>query len=483
MLGKTTRYCGKCKRTMTKTSMAEFEAHVARNCADPPVARPVVLARHIRQAKAPKAQKAPREPRARPVYVPPPPEVHPKLNEALEKFPVTKGSFCGLLMNFDHLKMEVLEAYENPDLIKDLDDVHAKELLEMQSKAVWDEDVLGRYFGWCDSRAFATGAAMVSPLTTVVEYAENDATASKDIKPKLRYVTKALRTLPDPRDVIIMMACHGGLCHVQKEIGVRCAYAALSGTLKSDMDTQNPKNAVLRLLIETREACIEDLYRAQYLNGAKSLNSHGLVGYRNEICDQIGLVKIPDLHASTYPVAHSYVNMYYQRFYTVETLVERVWRALNERKIHYASVVAFLQYNRPIKFVDDAEEFLFHCFNSAGLFTRQTAAYLLWKYDVFKPAEGVSGLKIEADLFPPIDEAELDEIRKSKDLIMSGARLDNTPLALSKGKGELSESAESVNLGELFGDEIRSSVDHRCEDHHFDHERQDPEFPDVAFED
>ena len=134
---------------------------------------------------------------------------------------------------------------------------------------------------------------MVPPLKTVVDYAERDATASKDIKPKLRYVTKVLRDpLIDPRDVIVMMACHGGLCHVQKEIGVRMAYASLSGTLKSDMDTQNPRNAVLRLLLEVREACIENLYRAQYLDGAKSLNSHGLIGYRNMIAEQIGLVKV-----------------------------------------------------------------------------------------------------------------------------------------------------------------------------------------------
>ncbi len=69
------------------------------------------------------------------------------------------------------------------------------------------------------------------------------------------------------------------------------AYASLSGTLKSDMDTQNPKNAILRLLLELREACVENLYRAQYLDGAKSLNSHGLIGYRNMIADQIGLAK------------------------------------------------------------------------------------------------------------------------------------------------------------------------------------------------
>ena len=195
-------------------------------------------------------------------------------------------------------------AYENPDLLKELEDVSANELLEMQKKATWDDSVLCKWMGWGDSQAFKTGDAMVSPLKTVVEYSENDKTASKDIKPKLRYVTKALRDPElDGRDVLCMLACHGGLCHVQKEIGVRMAYASLNNTLKSEMDVQNPRNGVLRLLTDAREACIENLYRSQYLNGSKSLNSHGLIGYRNMICEQIGLVKIPDQHAGQYPVA------------------------------------------------------------------------------------------------------------------------------------------------------------------------------------
>jgi hypothetical protein len=118
--------------------------------------------------------------------------------------------------------------------------------------------------------------------------------------------------------------------------------------------------------------------------------------------------------------------------------------------------VSFLQYNRPIKFASDAEEFLFHCFTADGQFTRETVAWMLWKYGVLKPGEGVSPTQIEKDLFPPLPPDALDEIRRSRDLIMSGGAHDNVSLHASRDKGEA-----------LFQpDQIRSSADsHRCKDH------------------
>ncbi len=110
-------------------------------------------------------------------------------------------------------------------------------------------------------------------------------------------------------------------------------------------------------------------------------------------------------------MALSYVDMYFQRFYHIGEVLDRVWRAMDQRKLHYASVVAFLQYNRPIKFATDAEEFLFHCFSSDGQFTRETAAWMLWKYGVLRPGDGVSPSQIEKDLFPPLAPEALDEVR------------------------------------------------------------------------
>ncbi len=92
------------------------------------------------------------------------------------------------------------------------------------------------------------------------------------MKPKLRFVIKALRNNPDARGVVVMLASHAGVCNVQKEIGVRLAYSTLAETVKSDCDASDVRNGVLRVLYALREMCIESLYCAQELRGVKSLN-------------------------------------------------------------------------------------------------------------------------------------------------------------------------------------------------------------------
>lgn len=73
-----------------------------------------------------------------------------------------------------------------------------------------------------------------------------------------------------------------------KETGIRAAYAALAGTIKSEFDAADPKNAVLRELYTLRELCVESLYIVEQLKGARSgggggtptVNTHNVVGYR-----------------------------------------------------------------------------------------------------------------------------------------------------------------------------------------------------------
>jgi hypothetical protein len=182
-------------------------------------------------------------------------------------------------------------------------------------------------------------------------------------------------------------------------------------------------------------------------------------------------------------------------------------KALDERKLHYQSVVAFLHYNRPILFVSDAEEFLFHCFgqffhlvlccfscfvlraDAAGKFSRSAVAWMLWKFGVFKPAEGRMPHLIEKvqlccflgffvcecvfvlqELFPPLPSDVLDEVRRSRDLIMSGGAHNNSVLASPLARSRDKTPAIDV-------DQIRASADalrnHRC--HHEEEEEEEEE--------
>ncbi len=61
-------------------------------------------------------------------------------------------------------------------------------------------------------------------LKSLVDYAESDIKAAPDVKIKLRYITRALRTNRDAFGVIPMLATHGSVCNVMKEVGIRAAY-------------------------------------------------------------------------------------------------------------------------------------------------------------------------------------------------------------------------------------------------------------------
>ena len=132
------------------------------------------------------------------------------------------------------------------------------------------------------------------------------------------------------------------------------------------------------------------------------------------------------------------------RFYTVDSILDHTLLALNDppRKLNYNAVVSFLQYNRPASFAD-AEEFLYHCFDDAGRFTRGAAAWLLLRAGVLRAADE-RGPDLAA-LFPPLSELELSRSRDAV-LMRSGETAAPEPLAQSMGKEELDDLATSADF-------------------------------------
>jgi len=384
---------------------------------------------------------------------PAPVKGHPNITPSIEKFPVGMQDFHGLQSDPKHLSTRILEVYQQPDV--DLSDVQAEELIKLiEDKEIDWTPALMMGVDYYGNQTYKQPAQMKSNLNSLVNYV-NSPKAAPDIKQKLLFVVKQLRTNRDALGCVVMMASHSGVCNVQKEIGVRLAYGAIAGVTHSEMDEQDPKNQTLRLLYECREMCIESLYCAQVLNGNKSLNSHPLMGYRNAIHDKIGLDIVPDPDTSNNAVALHYVETFFERFYTLEVMLHCILKALNDdRKLHYNSVVSFLQYNRPAgeaeKF-SDAEEFLYHCFDEEGKFTMGAVAWLLYKMEILCVAPDKT-VDLEA-LFPDMDESVVEEIRKS----LSGMRIDNTPLK---------SSAEE--LKEELQNELKHSVEYAL-NHSCDH--------------
>ncbi len=385
-----------------------------------------------------------------------------QLTQHVRDYPVGPTVFAGLAMDMTHLGQGIVQAYNQPDLAEELANVDSNELLKYLGEKDHDwEQHLQHGVSYSGHQQYHSVDMLTPPLMALIQYAETNPLAAPDIKPKLRFITKSLRGdangfQEERLGVLPLLATHGSVCNVMKETGIRATYAALADCVKSENDVADVRNKVLQLLYDYRELRIEHLYVAHAQNGNTDVNTHNVVGYRNAIGPFVGLSRIPDPDMGDNASAVQMVPAFFARFYHVGTVLNVVLAALNDppRRLNYEATVSFLQYNRPSSF-SDAEDFLYHCFDDDGKFTRGAAAWLLHKSGVLRVADGVSSADMK-ELFPPLSELSLS---RSRDAVM-----------LRSGDHEATEQL-TVSMKEELDDLITSSeyaVQHVCDNcaHH-----------------
>jgi len=278
-------------------------------------------------------------------------------------------------VKLEHLKEIVPEIHEDLPL----DDVNGQELINIWEKTPITPEDLGNWKAFGDYNIFQTKESMKNHLQTVVDYCEKDPTAGAGIKNKLRSIAKILREDLDARpSILIMLAQHGGVCNVMKEVAVNMAYSILGNNLKEYLEKQSLKSLVLRQLKLTRELIVEEMFVASGVY----MNTHPLIGYRNGLSQYIGLEAIPDLHAGNNPATNQKVQLFYTT-YSTERIVKAISQALNDknRKIPYNTMVEWLQQNSP---KEDPYEFLTECFDENGHFSKACILYVLHKLAIIE---------------------------------------------------------------------------------------------------
>lgn len=265
------------------------------------------------------------------------------------------------------------------DTVPDLQNYDSNSLKELLAKTEISPDILGSWQPWTGH--FQSKEELAVPLTTVINYCENDPDAG-DLKNKLRFVTKSLlsdKTL-DAATILVLLACHGNVCNVQKRVGVDMAYNSLTNNLKDAMEQQSMKVLILRALEQLREHAVERLYYK--INNTTTLNTHDLIGLRNSFCNEIGLPFIKDEHAGC---NHKGTVVEFQEFYTVDIITDHIMKCLNHnpRKIPYDKTVTWFQENSPI---GDSYEFLSVVFDeSTGCVKKPWVQWMLHRLGILEP--------------------------------------------------------------------------------------------------
>jgi hypothetical protein len=241
------------------------------------------------------------------------------------------------------------------------------------------EEKLALWRSYGGTRLFTQAASIPVRVRTIVSYCEEDAKASAHMKKKLRYVTKVCRDNPaiDAAGIWTLLAAHGSMCNVQKEVGVGLAYSMLTGTTKEDQQTQTLDAILVRQLYTLRENVVEELY----MKSNTSRNTHPMTSYRNLCCHLVGLAEIPDPHRSVCtndPTMES-VGQFYTR-YSPDFLVDYVLRAANEKRggnLPYDPLVEFFTEH---SLLEDEYEFLEQVFDmDTGKLKRKWIKFFLFK--------------------------------------------------------------------------------------------------------
>mgnify|MGYP001146928074 CR=1 FL=1 len=260
-----------------------------------------------------------------------------------------------------------------------LDDVNSNELIQIVKEAVIPEDELQNWTNYGLGRLFLTKESMIPPLQALVDYCETSSQTSKGLKEKLRLVTKILKEDPSARNgILLLLAQHGNVCNVMKEVGVNMAYSLVKNEAKEYNERESIKGKILRQLELLKEIVLEELFRKEM--GGGGVNTHPLVGFRNGLAPDVGLDFIPDPNWGQRTASKKTLWSFKQN-YTPLRIVNVLKIAVNEnpRKISYDSLVEWFQENSPI---EDSYEFLTQCFDENGKFTTASLLYLLYKLDI-----------------------------------------------------------------------------------------------------
>jgi len=289
-------------------------------------------------------------------------------------------------VNRPHVFVPVPELYE--DIACDLD-VSSYELMKLFNRTEIGRDSLILWANYNNGLLYDNKLQLSTPLKTIVDFCEGSHLATKGLKEKLRLVTKIMieNNDVDRANIFILLAAHGGVCNIQKEVGVSMAYSLLTDSVQENVERISLKSFVLRILYSLRELIVEEVFMS---TGPLLKNTHPLIHFRNALANEVGISRIEDDSPYSSHFNPEHIQVFWER-YNLNMIINTISNAINSkpRKIPYENVVNWLMENRILEETDPIE-FLEHCFDEeTGFLKDEAIKFILHRFEIIWNANDV----------------------------------------------------------------------------------------------
>eukprot|EP00484_Ammonia_sp_Unknown_P027785 CAMPEP_0197042908 /NCGR_PEP_ID=MMETSP1384-20130603/19218_1 /TAXON_ID=29189 /ORGANISM="Ammonia sp." /LENGTH=326 /DNA_ID=CAMNT_0042474105 /DNA_START=72 /DNA_END=1052 /DNA_ORIENTATION=+ len=297
------------------------------------------------------------------------------------------------VVNYDHVKQNVRDFSD--DLKIDEKQHKGTKLLEIFDKINVTDTDLSLWAGYSGGKLFSGKSDARTKMQTVIEYAEGNGSCSKPVTQKLRVITKLICEKGIEKSleyvhILLLIASHGSVCNVMKEVAIGNAYGLMTDKMDSILKQQSLEQQVAKALRDYRVLLVEKLFHSF----AMMNNTHYIAGFHNKLANSIGVEPYNDINICT-PTSSKCSNWqqnldkrYFATLYNKENIIAYITEQINEKKISYQKIVQFLQDNCP-KGVNKTEFLQLAIDIDSGKIHQQFICWMLEKLNVFmmKPDE------------------------------------------------------------------------------------------------
>eukprot|EP00475_Leptophrys_vorax_P005903 TRINITY_DN1357_c0_g1_i1.p1 TRINITY_DN1357_c0_g1~~TRINITY_DN1357_c0_g1_i1.p1 ORF type:complete len:416 (+),score=105.79 TRINITY_DN1357_c0_g1_i1:62-1309(+) len=324
--------------------------------------------------------------------------------------------------HFEIEEKHMMTAIPAPLTAKETKGCSFTDIMEIFEKTSFSKDAFSLWRGYYEGLLFQCKEDVRSKLSSYAPYLKSSQ-CPQDIMNMMNCIAYEMKHNPDKYDavgILMALAQNGGVCSVQRGIGIRAVYAAMIDSMMDHMKHNSVETKVLSLLRKCRFVLAEqvamDMARKLGWYSGNVLNSHLVVPVQNKLAPRIGIDVVPDEHASAVPESEDSLYSAFMEKYTVEHVVRVVLGAVNDshRLINYHDFVEHLESIKPAE-VDKyvyLNDFVFDM--DSGKFSEMAVKYLLWEMGVIRPEVGFEEKLMRMRNHQQQQQKKKDNTRQSK---------------------------------------------------------------------